>query len=383
MAPTSEPAEPHAVPSSWGRRYVVETHLGTAGALSVFAARDAALRRPVILVVQEGDAEERAAFLERARLLARHDLDHAVELFDCAVGDERAVVVTERPVASFAEVVASSSLTSARRRSIAVALGGALASFHRAGIDPVGLSPHTVGFDEGGDLRVSAWPVTSFSATGPGTEDDRAALAAMVGSLGTTPAWRRQLVDSAVAAYEGVGEPAPVSPVPVTAPVPVVGSARAGDPPTAQLQRVGAVAPPPPPSAPARRVHRRAALGVAAAVAVLAMATGGALAASRHHAPAVQVRATPPPKPAPLHATTTTTSTPPPQATPQPVTAVAVQAPAPTTTTTTADAPTTSTTMAPTTTTSTTSTTVPASGGTSNSDATSGAAGATTTTTPG
>lgn len=329
MTSTNEPAEPHAVSSSWGRRYVVEAHLGTVGHQSAFAARDAALRRPVILVVQEGSAEERAAFLERARLLARHDLGHAVELFDCAVGDERAVVVTERPVASFAEVVASSSLTPDRRRSIAVALGAALASFHRAGIDPVGLSPHTVGFDEGGDLRVSAWPVTSFSAPGADASgDDRAALAAMVGSLGATPAWRHQLVDSATAAYEGVGEPEPLSPVPVTAPVPVVGPGRSGNPPTAQLQRVGAVAPPPPPPAPTGgRLQRRAALAVAAAVAVLAMAAEGALAASRHHAAVVQVGAPTAPKPAPQHALTTTTS--PPSAPPT----TTSTSPAPTTTT--------------------------------------------------
>ncbi|HZU80023.1 MAG TPA: hypothetical protein VE991_08905 [Acidimicrobiales bacterium] len=381
------PDERGAVPVT---RYELQARLARAGRLEVFAGRDQVLRRRIVALVHRGSRADRDELLAEARTVSRA-VAPVVRVFDFHDDEARTLVVVERPAVVLSDVLGGPTPGRTWQERICLAVAGALALVHGAGIERIGLRSESIGLDESGRVLLSPWPLTTGGRVAAHTEGtDLEGLTEVVGAVAGDAPWHGELLQASLDRYRDVAEQARTgealhaahddrTDLLVTGPLDVerptatgILAGAAGAPLTSRLV----------PGQPGRTVvagrvtptrprHRRhvllttaAAVVVLAAIAVAALAQGlslghkpspastpssGTTAAPATTAPPTAVAGTPTTVPAAV--TAATTSAP---ATTAPV--------APTTTTTLPTSSTTSTTADTTTTTSTTTTTTPTGG---------------------
>src|SRR5579884_1396799 len=139
--------------------YRVEEKIGTGGMGEVYRARDKRLARDVALKILPpnltGDAERRARFVQEAQSAARLNHPNIVTIYDIGERDGRIFIAMEHVEGkTLADLIPPTGLPAGQALSYAVAICGALAKAHAAGVIHRDLKPGNIMVTPDGMVKV-------------------------------------------------------------------------------------------------------------------------------------------------------------------------------------------------------------------------------------
>jgi serine/threonine-protein kinase len=139
--------------------YRIEEKIGAGGMGEVYRARDKRLARDVALKILPpsltGDAERRARFVQEAQSAARLNHPNIVTVYDIGERDGRIFIAMEHVEGkTLADLIPPTGLPAAQALSYAVAICGALAKAHAAGVIHRDLKPGNIMVTPDGIIKV-------------------------------------------------------------------------------------------------------------------------------------------------------------------------------------------------------------------------------------
>ncbi|HWF14898.1 MAG TPA: hypothetical protein VG244_01815 [Acidimicrobiales bacterium] len=114
------------------------------------------------MAVCGGTSAERSAFTRQGQKVARITSKFVVDIYDCGSDDDRPFVVFERPASTLADAIGAGdkrSIADVSLVEVARELEEAVHCLRLAGVDFGNLRPEIVGVNEAGHLRLSPWPL--------------------------------------------------------------------------------------------------------------------------------------------------------------------------------------------------------------------------------